>query len=63
MKRVKLFTAVILLFVVVTPIILSKLNLNGNMMLGLYAWLAGIDGTIGLANQDQQYLKPQQVIC
>ncbi len=55
MKKIKLFTASIILFTILTPINFIHAQSEWKYDLGLYAWLAGIDGSIGLANQSQVF--------
>lgn len=53
--KMKLFTATILLFGILTPLNFIHAQSDWKYDAALYGWLAGIDGTIGLANQDQQF--------
>lgn len=55
MKKIKLFTTSIILFTILTPINFIHAQSEWKYDLGLYAWLAGIDGSIGLANQSQVF--------
>jgi len=58
MMRTKLFTVTILLFSFLAPLKFIQAQPDQSEWkydVGLYAWLAGIDGTIGLANQEQLF--------
>jgi hypothetical protein len=51
----KLFTAAILLFSIFTPLQNMQAQSEWKYDVGLYGWFAGMEGTVGVANQQQQF--------
>ncbi len=55
MMRMKLFTAAILLFSILTPLHNMQAQSEWKYDAALYGWFAGMEGTVGVANQQQQF--------
>jgi hypothetical protein len=55
MMRLKLFTTTILLFVILTPTNFTNAQSDWKYNAALYGWFAGMTGTVGVANQQQQF--------
>ena len=54
MIRMKLFTATILLFSFLAPLNFIRAQSDWKYDAALYGWLAGMEGTVGIANQEEQ---------
>jgi hypothetical protein len=55
MRIKKLFTSAILMLCILTPINFIYAQSDWRYDAGLYGWFAGLEGTIGLANQQEEF--------
>lgn len=55
MFKIKYFIVVLFLFLVLNPFHQNKAQSQWKYDVGLYGWFSGVDGNIGVANQDQQF--------
>jgi len=55
MFKAKYFTIVFLVLTVLSPFTLNKAQSNWKYDAALYGWFAGMEGTVGVANQQEQF--------
>lgn len=55
MMRLKFFISAILFFTFLTPLNFLNAQSEWKYDVGLYGWFAGMEGTVGVANQQQQF--------